>query len=154
MAERVNPWKLKRPARPMESKDFTDPDQPGVTLTLTFQRATVAQLTDAAQNGENYTEEWAGKDIPAPDGGEPAQVGPALCQTIALLEALDAQPEAERYSFLDWIGISLTMPAAFMEVGNWSQKFIPGADRLGNSPKGRTSPSPPPSSETTDSTQK
>ena len=123
----------KRPK--IETRTFTDPDQPGIEWTLTLAPADLLAATRMEAETERLKSEYLNEDgyrpfpihqeVVMPTEG-PIQSVPSIFLNEKLIEsatglwACQAGPEAERYSPEEFIAASLTMPVAYAKVMSWA----------------------------------
>ena len=139
---RFNVAVLRAPVMPQETREFSDPSNPGVVLTLQLTALGTVGQSMAREKAAEYIEEYvyppAGqekKPIPAIEDarGELAfpEATASLCNAIALIEAM--QPEEERLSFLEWLHVAVAMPSAWLEIQGWVRELLGrGVAALGN----------------------
>ena len=157
-----HPWSLKRPERRKETRAFTDPAQPGVSLELTFQAPHALAIIDIGARAEKLVETWVTgtadegpRPFAPPDGGEPIEVRESFCRTVASLEAVDAAPKYDltfdpHSSMVFWLGVAVMLPDAFIDIAGWAGGFLSGAGGMEGNASGAAggTGSPPPSSTT------
>lgn len=138
---RLNAYEL--PSRPVvtETRDLTDPDQPGTVWTLTLREAkdTPSQLAITAREKGYITDYITGRDggppAPPPRIGETIiPLTPDLFRSIAYIESLQVPGETDGvkdapYTAPELLLISVQMPQAFMDAVIWAGEMMAGRVR-------------------------
>lgn len=127
----------------VETREFTDPAQPGQVLALTLQAAEYPDIMVAQEIAAGLAATWVpaeGKPHPPPwppPPQRPIRWSLRLCAVLALIEALQCPPDPEdRYDALELAVISVRMPAAWEAVAAWAQELEAAAQ---GSPAGNAS---------------
>ena|ERR1051326_428459 len=147
-------WNLPTPDAEEETRTFTDPSRPEYPVTITLRRVTHIERAAIRARSAELEAEWCDQRdesgrvteeadlFPLPDGTA-VKLNPDFCYSAAMAEGMQAGPEEDRYSFIELIGLSLKLPAAYQQMSEWAAAKLRGA--LGNSPKATTgTPSAPP----------
>jgi len=116
---KVNLSGLPRPARPAQTRTFTDPEQPGVEVTLTLRKIDPAEMASAMDAKEVLHSKFAETGFPLLNG-EVVPLAEGLCQSLCMLELMQCGPEADRYTAEELIPLVVNLPTAGMEVLRWA----------------------------------
>lgn len=115
---------------PPETREFTDPGQPGVVLAVTMKRPEFPDYALAQEISQVLVERWIeppdGKPPPRwpPPPAEPIRWSKRLCQVLALVEALQRPADpADAYDADELAVISVRMPKAWEQVAAWVQEL-------------------------------
>lgn len=143
---KVDPFKLKRPAKRRETRSFTDPMQPGEEIVLTLQSLDAAELAVASEEAKEQIETWVtgNRDRPASQfpfvDRLPVQMTETLCTACSILFRMQAPEDpADRYSWNDLVALSVTMPTAWGRVMEWMQEILAPKAVVALGEKGGTS---------------
>ena len=147
---RFNPYNLTRAEPVVDTREFSDPAQPGADFTLTLRAVSEAPFMLKVQaKGAEYVETYvlgrikrqpkkAGelplRDPPAPvytrseKGRTLIELDAQTCQGIAILDMMQVPQEGDApYSFDEWAAMSVLMPTAFLEAANWAADMMTGS---------------------------
>lgn len=130
---RFNTAVLRAPVMPEDSREFSDPSNPGVVLPLRLVALGTVGQSMARERAAEYIEEYVyppqgqeKKPVPAIENAEGGLtfIEPTahLCNAVALLEAM--QPEEERLTFLEWLHVAVAMPSAWIEIQGFSGALL------------------------------
>lgn len=149
--KRFDPFTLPRKPAKSFTRMFTDPDVPDRELEITIRRLDLPQQMASIDAVESLAEKYIdGEDgmlpIPIPVGGEPVEVSRVLLQQCCFLERMQTAPVGERYGLLEWIALSVTMPAAFQAASKWAMKIQKAGGDLPNESAEGVAASLPPAS--------
>jgi hypothetical protein len=145
---KVNPFGLKRPPRKPETREFTDPDQPGEVFTFTLRKLDGAETMVTTEESQEQIETWVtgSRDRPASQfpfvDGQEVKVTEALCLACQMLWAMQCPVDKnERYTFMDLVAMSVTAPTAWSRIGEWMQSILsPKITAMGEDEKGGALP--------------
>ena len=122
---------LRLPQRKTETRSFTDPEQPGVEVTLTLRRSLMAEQLAAFDAAAAWWEFNEGADIPIGDDqtffvGEPenktdrqAYGTISFIRQVFVICSMQSSPAADRYDELEMIQILCTMPKVANSISAW-----------------------------------
>lgn len=131
MSKKINPWSLKRPERPQETRSFTDPLQPGVEVALTLRPLDAPGWAVAMERADELITLYVTGDpdegiepslYPAPNG-EPLKLARRVCRNVAALHLMQAGPKDEQYTESELIALMASMPTAWTEILTWSAEL-------------------------------
>ena len=139
--KRSNPWALPRVQERRFERTFEDPEQEE-PLTLTLRRPDPMVFSGYMEQATEWAKIYAA-GVPTPDG-DLYPVPENQWFIIASLMAADAPEEGEQpYTELEWIGISLRYPNAWLPICSWLPE-VTGIkavrDDEGNSPAAPAKP--------------
>lgn len=128
---KINPFALNRPEDRFETKTFTDDLNPGVELTLALRGSPEAPFISALnEKAQKYIRDYIDGRNGGPPGVLPLVKGRPICPTAevcraaAYIEGMQSdQDDAERYTFVELLALSVTMPSAFMEAFVWASEL-------------------------------
>jgi hypothetical protein len=111
---------------PVETRDFTDPRQPGKTLTLTVKAPEFADELAAEKRADELIGKWmrptGGKTPPPwpPPPARPIRWSEALCRGLALIETIQCPEDpADLYDAEELALVTERMPTAWAEIVLW-----------------------------------
>ncbi len=117
-------------AAAVETREFTDPQQPGAVLILTLKRPEFPDYALAQERAAELAAVWVPtKERPhpppwPPPPAEPIRWSNRLCQVLGLLEALQSPEQAgDFYDALDLAVLSVRMPSAWEGLSAWVQEL-------------------------------
>ena len=133
---RANPFSLKRPERTQQSREFTDPAQPGFTLTLTLREPNALDLANSASLGQEMIQRYVEGDGESEAfayhfDGHHYRLTPGYIHQISPLVVMQPTTEElgyEPYSFEEMAGFSFAMPHAWVEIMLWARDILYGIE--------------------------
>ncbi len=146
---KLNPLALFDVAPRRETREFTDPAQPGQVLTLTLKRLEFPEQMKGAARANELVKAW----VKPEDGRQPLPWPPppqraipmseALCTALAMLEVSQCPDDPEEsYDAMELAVISVRMPKAWREIDAWFKEIE--EDEPGNASAAREEPSSAP----------
>src|SRR5579883_2170588 len=115
---------LPTPAGKQETRTFTDPDQPGVELTLTLKQLTFLQAGKLQERIAELEKNYVVNNHPVIVGGEPVTLSQDSCATLAMLEVMHVGDEV--YNRTELCGIMLKFPHAIVEIAEFIAEINEG----------------------------
>lgn len=129
---RIDPYAQKRNARPVETREFTDPSAPGQTLTLTLTAQSNEESYLAVDESNRIVDMYITKGEPFPPVGQkPVRVSEALAASAANLYVMQRQNPDEtadefaknKYTTEDFIALAVTWEDAWGEIVKFSREL-------------------------------
>lgn len=161
--DKVSPFSLKRPQRPVKTVTLEDPLQPGAVLHLQLRAMDAIDFHKSEELAMAGKVKYLSRDAePFPIlQGDLIEVTASLIDSAASLCCMQVGPEENRYSLEEWIAIAATMPNVWQSLGGVSDVLtregplgkslgVPTTD-LSDSQSGTPSSTPNPSSDPTPS---
>jgi hypothetical protein len=132
MSEKVNPIGLKRPVRAIETKTFTDSNQPGVEIVMRLRPLDALDASNAEALGKEVKTTYLDgvMDFP-PIDGEAVTLNAEVIEAAAIIFYCQCGSDELRYAVEEIIAMSVTMP----EVWYTLLKYI--NDKMETSPLGK-----------------
>ncbi len=145
---RLSTFSMKRPARHQETRDFSDPAQPGAVFTITLREADAIDLMNAGDLAKQIVTRYVTGDGRNPafpfmvDGG-PVTLTASFIARVCEIVTMQPPEEAlghEPYTFEELADLSFKMPRVWLELnGFWSDMWAAGEVSLPNE-EGASSP--------------
>lgn len=132
---KVNPFSLNRPEPKYVEKDFTDSNHPDLVIHLKLKGLDVAEQIACAEATEKYVEKYMGVE---PDwkpqtlfplvGGQQVTLSRYLLAQAVML-AFMQERSATPYTIEDFVGISVTLPEAWMGISKVMGELLSGTPK-------------------------
>jgi hypothetical protein len=113
---------LPRPHRPAHSRTFTDPEQPGVEVTLSLRRLDPCELAVAVDRAETFHGQYGKTGFPLLNGSA-VPLALSVCQSLSMVELMQDCAEEDRYELNELVGMLANMPSAGMELLTWATEL-------------------------------
>jgi hypothetical protein len=139
-----SPFGLTVPKRTTETRTLPDPDHPGTEFTFTLGSRNFVAIARAQTCQEELIEKWVRPEDGAPpafpvtvaEGEAPITVSDVMCQAAASVWAMQAGPEAERYSADEMLALEVTAPRVFEALIAWVGEMAERAAHAQRAPGG------------------
>ena len=128
-----SPFALKRPDAAEETRTLTDPNQPGVQMTITLRtRPGFSAMMEIADKAAQYVADWVdgpkAGPLPVPNFGE-VTLNRATVDSIARIQTMHVPTqETPALDIMGWAVVSEVMPSLFTELATWAITLQTGKD--------------------------
>jgi hypothetical protein len=133
---KINPFRLQRPVRPVHDVNVVDGQHDGVEFNFRLRQLDALDQHRSAERGEDLVDDYikgrdgnAPRDFPAVgdgDGMEVVKPTETLCQTAAVIEAMQPDDAVDRYTAEELIAIAVTCPNAWIQLLSISTRINRG----------------------------